>query len=411
VNLGWLSLGALFTVIVVSCVSTVNVGLLAVTLAWIVGTLIGGMKIDTVISGFPAPLFLTLAGVMLLFSQAQVNGTLDRVARIAVSLCRGNAGLIPILFFVMGLGLSTMGPGNIATAALLAPPAMGVAARAGIPAFLMAIMVGNGVNAGSLSPLAPTGIIMTGLMQKVAAPDHEWRIYFDNAAAHAGIAFAAYFLFGGGRLLARRAETLEHKPQPLERNHWITLAVIGALLGCVILFKANAGMAALAGAVLLTVLRAADEEQAIKRMPWNVIVMVTGMTVLIVLLEKTSGIAIFSDLLARVATRESVTAVIAFITALISVYSSTSGVVIPAFVPAVPGLLERLGGGDIVAVASSIAVGSHLVDLSPLSTIGALCIAATSESESRSVFRKLLAWGLAMTVVGAAICYLMFGLP
>ena len=68
-----------------------------------------------------------------------------------------------------------------------------------------------------------------------------------------------------------------------------------------------------------------------------------------------------------------------------SVYSSTSGVVLPAFLPTVPGLVERLGGGDPMAIASSMIVGGHLVDLSPLSTIGALCIAALpDEADGRS---------------------------
>jgi hypothetical protein len=54
-------------------------------------------------------------------------------------------------------------------------------------------------------------------------------------------------------------------------------------------------------------------------------------------------------------------------------------------------------------------VGAHLVDLSPLSTTGALCLAGVSASENlRSVFNKLLAWGLSMTVVGAIICYVFF---
>ena len=38
-------------------------------------------------------------------------------------------------------------------------------------------------------------------------------------------------------------------------------------------------------------------------------------------------------------------------------------------------------------------VGGHLVDVSPLSTIGALCIAAAPSEDSRKLFNKLLAWG------------------
>ena len=133
------------------------------------------------------------------------------------------------------------------------------------------------------------------------------------------------------------------------------------------------------------------------------------MTVLIALLEKTGGLDLFTDLLARTSTAESVTGMVAFITGLISVYSSTSGVVLPAFLPTVPGLAERLGA-DALAIASSMNVGSHLVDLSPVSTIGALCLASAPPTEDgRVLFNRLLVWGMSMTIVGGVACYLFFG--
>ena len=45
-NLAVLSLAALALAIIVSCVTTLNVGVLAVALAWIVGVYIGGMPVD-----------------------------------------------------------------------------------------------------------------------------------------------------------------------------------------------------------------------------------------------------------------------------------------------------------------------------------------------------------------------------
>jgi di/tricarboxylate transporter len=154
---------------------------------------------------------------------------------------------------------------------------------------------------------------------------------------------------------------------------------------------------------------AADHKEAIRKMPWGVIVMVCGLTVLISLLEKTSGMDLFSALLAKLATPATVTGVVAFVTGIVSVYSSTSGVVLPAFLPTVPGLVEQLGGGDPLAIASSMNVGSHLVDVSPLSTIGALCLAALPAGEdAQALFRRLLIWGFSMCVVGAVACYLLF---
>ena len=57
---------------------------------------------------------------------------------------------------------------------------------------------------------------------------------------------------------------------------------------------------------------------------------------------------------------------------------------------------------------ASMNVGAHLVDVSPLSTIAALCLAGVTGDESRALFNKLLAWGLSMAVVGAVLCYVVF---
>ena len=200
VNLAVISVAALALAVIVSCFSRLNVGVLAVALAWIVGVYIGGIPVNTVMNGFPSQLFLTLTGVTLLFALAESNGTLGRITQHAVRICRGNRGTIPVMFFVLGAAIASMGPGNIATAALLAPLAMATAARTGIPLFLMAIMVGNGANSGALSPFAPTGIIVNGIMARNGLPGLEWQTYAYNFLAHAAVAFGGYLLFGGLKL-------------------------------------------------------------------------------------------------------------------------------------------------------------------------------------------------------------------
>jgi len=101
--------------------------------------------------------------------------------------------------------------------------------------------------------------------------------------------------------------------------------------------------------------------------------------------------------------------VVALVAGLVSAYSSTIGVVLPTFLPTVPGLAQRLSA-DPMAIASSINVGGHLVDVSPLSTIGAICLAAYAGANPQALFNKVLAWGLSMAVVGAVVCWVFFGL-
>ena len=107
-SLAWISLAALAVAITLSMFTQVNVGVVSLALAWLVGVYLGGIPLNTVIGTFPVQLFLTLAGVTLLFGMAAANGTLGRVASRAVHICRGNAGLIPVMFFTIAVVLSSI---------------------------------------------------------------------------------------------------------------------------------------------------------------------------------------------------------------------------------------------------------------------------------------------------------------
>jgi di/tricarboxylate transporter len=420
-DLAWVSLIGLAIVVVASCTTKLNPGVLAITLAWIIGVYMAEAGADplglrTVIAGFPTDLFLTLTGVTFLFALAQANGTLERVAAVAVRLCKGNVGLVPVAFFTLAFLFASVGAGNIASTALIAPTAMATAHRAGISSFLMMIMVGHGANAGALSPVAPTGVIAAGLMRdRIGVEGFEWQFFLDNMMANVVIAFAGYLLLGGWKLFARSRAVAVVEASParvddFQARHKVTLLVLLALLIGVVVFDMNVGMAAFAGGSILVLGGFSEEKEAIKRMPWGVILMVCGVTVLTALLQQTGGTELFTNMVADISGPRSVTGIIALITGVISVYSSTSGVVLPAFLPIAAGLADQVGA-DVMAVASSIIVGGHMVDTSPLSTIGALALASAHPDEDRkSLFNKGIAWGLSMAVVGAVFCFLYFGL-
>ena len=160
-----MSLVALAVVIGFSLTARINIGVLAVALAWPIAVFAAGWKAEALLAAFPSSLFLTLVGVTLLFGVVQRNGTLEALARRAVRLCGGRAALLPVVFFLMAGVLSSIGPGAIAATALIAPLAMGIGHRAGVSAFLTALMVANGANAGNLSPISSVGLIMHTQMQ------------------------------------------------------------------------------------------------------------------------------------------------------------------------------------------------------------------------------------------------------
>jgi di/tricarboxylate transporter len=392
--------------------SRINVGLLAIGLSWLIGVYGADLSIAQIGSGFPSILFLTLAGVTLLFAIAELNGTLETLARHALRLARGNRRAIPLVLFLIPCLISAAGPGAISSTALIVPVAMTIGLRSRLPPFLVALMVANGGNAGNLSPISTIGIIANSRMALAGITGEELKVFLANFLAHVLVAFVAYLAF----VLRDRATgvttvpVIEHVPKMDRRQQW-TVAVLAIWIIGVIGLKLDVGLSAFVAASLLLLAGAATDAEVIKKMPWGVILMVSGVATLIALLDRTGGMDLFTALLARLATVNTVNAVMAFVTGAISTYSSTSGVVLPAFLPTIPDLIEKIGGGDPLAIALSINVGASLVDVSPMSTLGAICVATLSDATAaRRLFYQMFIWGLAMTLVGALLAHFGAGL-
>ncbi len=429
-DLAWLTLLALLLVVVFSCTTRVNPGIVAVVLAWLVarwaapwfGATLGD---KTIWIGFPAEMFLTLLGVSLLFAQAEANGTLIRVAHAAHWLCRGRRGLVPPFFFLFALTLGSAGPGNIAAAGLLAPVALATARSTGIRPFLMALMVGHGAIASSVSPFTASGVVASQKLADIGLTNVGWQIFSWNVAANALAALGGYLLLGGMRLWWPPIDSEPSSPGNVDptpaastdhdhdasftRKHTITLAVIGLMMVAVVGGWAHVGMASFAAAALLAILGLADERETFQKIPWGVLVMVAGVSVLTSLLDKTGGTQRFAGLIGAIATPDTITPVVAFVTGIVSIYSSTTGVVLPAFLPMVKDIAAAEPGASPLSLALAVLVGGNLVDMSPLSTIGALCLAAAPlDSDRSTLFRQLLAWGFAMSLLGAAFSWACF---
>ena len=75
-SLSVISLIFLIAVIVISCISARNIGVMALGIALIIGHYIGGIKIDEIVKGYPTSLLIMLLGTTFLFALAQTNGTL-----------------------------------------------------------------------------------------------------------------------------------------------------------------------------------------------------------------------------------------------------------------------------------------------------------------------------------------------
>ena len=436
------SILALVILVGISCVNEdLNVGFLGIAFGIIVGGVFAGTPASKVMNAFPLSLFMILVGVTFLFGMAQTNGTMEKLTAYSIRACKGNTALVPIVIYILATFITTIGPGNIAGCALMAPVAMAIASKVKMPAFLMTLLVVGACNGAAFSPFAPTGIISNGIIAKCAPElgipaDYlntlAWKIHFNSTIAQGFVNIGGFFVMGGLKWIREQKgadldiDELAPKPEPFNAAQKTTLLLVAILIILVVVpglpgvkgtlpkyitnMLSNVGSISFVLSIILMLTGYGDSKAAVKVMPWSVIMMVCGVSVLIDVMDKAGGLNFLVEVMASVAGPTTICFWTAFVPAVISAYSSSSGVVMPMFLPMTPGLVE-LTGGDPISIISAIDVGSHLVDTSPLSTLGALCIASAGEEEDKGVlFRKLLIWGLSMSIVSGIVCYVFFGL-
>ena len=178
--------------------SDINIGVVSLAFAFGIALFSPELGVGEVSGFLPSELILMLIGVTLTFGMIRANGTLDRMAARAVFAARKYPAILPLFFFLLTFVLSAIGPGNIAATAVIAPIGMAAASRAGISPMLMAIMICTGANAGAFSPVAPTGVINTGLLRDIGItdPDVPLQVFLGAAGLQTLTALFAWALFG-----------------------------------------------------------------------------------------------------------------------------------------------------------------------------------------------------------------------
>jgi len=115
-----ISIYALVAMFIIATILPINMGVLAFVGAFLVGTLVAGMQTKGIMAGFPADLFLTLVGITFLFAQAQNNGTIDSLVRLALRAVGGRVAAIPWIMFGIAAMLTAVGAVSPAAVAIIA---------------------------------------------------------------------------------------------------------------------------------------------------------------------------------------------------------------------------------------------------------------------------------------------------
>lgn len=452
-NHHWISITALGAMFVIATALPINMGVLAFSGAFLIGTLVAGMSAKAIMAGFPADLFLTLAGITYLFALAQNNGTIDWLVGLAVRAVGGRIAAIPWIMFLVAAALTSVGAVSPAAVAILAPIALGFAAKHGINPLMMGLMIIHGAQGGGFSPISIYGGITNKIVAKAGLPLSETTTMLASFGVNLAVAAGLFVLMGGLQLMrrpssvpdsalppippvarpqggpqvfgdaeaasyreglriaARRSSMLGqvttmafHGPRPYQV---LTALGLGTLAVLTLAYKMDIGFVSLSIGLLLSLLQPRLQKSALGQVSWPEIMLIVGVSTYVAVMDKMGTISYVGNSVAQLTSPLTAALLLCFVGAVISAFASSTAVLgslIPLGVP----FLQGDNSGMAIGFIAAMAVSSTIVDVSPFSTNGALVLANAKGVDRDRFFRQLMVYGGAVTLIAPVVVWLLF---
>jgi di/tricarboxylate transporter len=460
-----ISISVLGLMFIIATILPINMGVLAFVGAFLIGSLVAAMPAKAILAGFPADLFLTLVGITYLFAVAQNNGTIDWLVRLAVRAVGGRIAAIPWIMFMIAALLTSVGAVSPAAVAIIAPIALGFAARYGINPLLMGLMVVHGAQGGGFSPISIYGGITNKIVQKAGLPLNEMATAFASLGVNLAVAAGLFVALGGLRLMRKSAPAAaasqsvaggvlamgapfgartvpaqgaqiygdaeteagieEQKTMARDRAsllgselesaaaapaglyQYLTVAGLVALAVLTLYFKLDIGFVSLTIALLLTLMAPELQKRALSQVSWPEIMLIVGVSTFVGVMDKMGTIDFVGHSVAGLASPLMAALLLCLVGAVVSAFASSTAVLGSLIPLAVPFLQQ---GSDVSAIGfiAAMAVSSTIVDVSPFSTNGALVLANAQGVDRQAFFRKLMIYGALVTVIAPVVLWLVF---
>ena len=458
-----ISILALVVIFVLATTLSVNMGALAFAGAFLVGTLAGGLDADGIFAGFPGDIFVVLVGVTYLFAIARANGTTDWLVAAAVRLVGGRIALIPWVMFVVTGTLTAIGAVSPAACAIVAPIALGFAAKYNISPLLMGAMVVHGAQGGGFSPISVYGTIVNGIVERNNLPGSPVVLFLASLAMNTAVAAILFVLLGGTKLSRTRelagattpdsdipvgaagtttstasdspsgagpaasavvaapagpatsepsptaTKTLDPEDVRLDVPKAATLFGLVALVVSTLVFDLDVGLTAITVAVVLSVFWPSSSRKAVGEITWPTVLLICGVLTYVAVLQEIGTITYVGNAVGDVGIPLLAALLLCYIGGVVSAFASSVGLM-GALIPlAVPFLSQGTIGA--VGMIAALAVASTMVDVSPFSTNGALVLANAKNVDRDRFFKQLLTYGAIVVAVAPLVAWLVFVVP
>ena len=427
--LGIVIIAAIALAIFLGARTKINTGLFCMVFAYVIGCFVMGLKTKTIIGYWPTSTMFVILSVSLFYNVAAINGTLEKMSGSLLYACRKFPGLLPYALLAVAVILSVMGATYFTVLAFLAPITLLICEESKMDKLTGAIAINCGALAGGNFPTSNLGVVFRGLadtayennpdLQAIDTFSAEMQIFLFAVVFSVILVTIVRFGFKSNRNIGKGVEF--KKPEAFNSAQKTTLTLMIVMMVVVLIFPllkvlmpGNAAIASIAGkvdvglvaiifAVIALLLKLAPQKEAIARIPWNTIIMIAGAGMLIAIAVEAGTIEALSNWIGSNVPTFLVPIAFSIVGAIMSFFSSTTGVVAPALFPLIPGLAAATGLSATSLFACTV-LGAQSSAISPFSSGGSLILGSCGNEEERNtLFNRLLFVAVPISVGVAAV--------
>jgi len=400
----------------------INIGFFTIAFAYLIGCFGMGLKPSEVIELWPVKIFFIILSVTLFYNFALANGALEKLASHLLYKCRKFPQFLPLAIFFAATIIAGLGAGFYTVLAFMAPITLLLCKKTNMNMIIGGMAANYGALAGANFMTSQSGIIFRSLMENTGISSQTAFSYSSGIFVLTLIIPIA--VLGIYTLWNRQSNSIvieDQKPEPFDKKQKQSIFLIILMMSIVLVFpilhlvfpdvktisflnsKIDIAFLAITFSLISLLMKLADEKKVIALVPWGTLIMICGVGMLIALGVKLGIITTLSEWLANNVPVWGIPVLLCLISAIMSVFSSTLGVVAPTLFPIVPALALTSGLNPLVLFIC-IVVGAQSTAISPFSSGGSLIMAsAPADIDKTKFFNQLLFKAIPVGVIAALI--------
>lgn len=277
---------------------------------------------------------------------------------------------------------------------LLLPVLAAVALALHMDVLKVAIIGIMSMLAGCFSPYSFPGILLYGYAAEAGVELSEWNIPILCIISYTVLFLGFYFLYGWHK--AELQEEIDIVDGKMNKTYFWTICAYIIMVVSNIFWGIDIAISCTICSLLLFLFQFAKPEECLQNIPYAIMLMMAGMSMLISVCEQLGGIELFSLAVTGIPNKMLAPAAMTVLAAMMSIFTSASTVVQPTLISALPHMLEMLPGVNAQSMIIGIAVGSYAVATGPFDASGAQIMAAygsvyrPNEKERMKTFNSLI---------------------